>query len=72
MSDYSRRRYSHKARRRGLTQGQTRQVMPCRPVLMSSYLETAGFTHIERYYRPTRKSIVALNWGQDIVLAQKE
>jgi ubiquinone/menaquinone biosynthesis C-methylase UbiE len=46
-------------------------VMPCRPVLMSSYLEAAGFTHIERYYRPTRRSIVALLWGQEIVLAQK-
>jgi demethylmenaquinone methyltransferase/2-methoxy-6-polyprenyl-1,4-benzoquinol methylase len=46
-------------------------VMPCRPVLMSSYLEASGFAHIERYYRPTRKSIVALLWGQEIVLAQK-
>ena len=46
-------------------------VMPCRPVLMSSYLEAAGFIQIERYYRPTRKSIVALLWGQEIVTAQK-
>ncbi len=46
-------------------------VMPCRPVLMSSYLEEAGFVQISRYYRPTRKSIVALLWGQEIVLAHK-
>jgi hypothetical protein len=45
--------------------------MPCRPVIMSSYLETSGFTQIERYFRPTRKSIVALLWGQEIVLAKK-
>jgi demethylmenaquinone methyltransferase/2-methoxy-6-polyprenyl-1,4-benzoquinol methylase len=47
-------------------------VMPCRPVLMSPFLEKAGFTHIERYFRPTRKSIVALLWDQEIILAQKE
>ena len=46
-------------------------IMPCRPVLMSSYLETAGFTRVERYYRPTRNSITAWLWGQEIVLAQK-
>jgi hypothetical protein len=26
-------------------------VQPCRSVLMSPYLEPAGFSHIERYYR---------------------
>jgi demethylmenaquinone methyltransferase/2-methoxy-6-polyprenyl-1,4-benzoquinol methylase len=46
-------------------------VMPCRPVLMSSYLETAGFTDIQRLYRPSRGSIVALLWGQEIVTARK-
>lgn len=46
-------------------------VMPCRPVLMSEYLEPAGFTHIQRFYRPTRGSIVSLLWGQEIVLAHK-
>ena len=46
-------------------------IMPCRPVLMSSYLETAGFTNIERFYRPTRNSIAAILWGQEIVLVQK-
>jgi ubiquinone/menaquinone biosynthesis C-methylase UbiE len=46
-------------------------VMPCRPVLMSPYLEPAGFTAIQRIYRPTRGSIVALLWGQEIVLARK-
>jgi ubiquinone/menaquinone biosynthesis C-methylase UbiE len=44
---------------------------PCRPVLMSPFLETAGFTDIQRLYRPTRGSIVALLWGQEIVLAHK-
>lgn len=44
---------------------------PCRPVLMSPYLEAAGFIEIQRVYRPTRGSIVALLWGQEIVLAQK-
>jgi demethylmenaquinone methyltransferase/2-methoxy-6-polyprenyl-1,4-benzoquinol methylase len=46
-------------------------VMPCRPVLMSSYLEPAGFTDIQRLYRPSRGSIVAFLWGQEIVLARK-
>ena len=47
-------------------------VMPCRPVLMSPLLELAGFTGIQRLYRPTRGSIVALLWGQEIVLARKD
>ena len=46
-------------------------VMPCRPVLMSPYLEPAGFKDIQRWYRPTRGGIVSLLWGQEIVLAQK-
>ena len=46
-------------------------LMPCRPVLMSSYLEPAGFTDIQRLYRPTRRSIISLLWGQEIVLARK-
>ena len=46
-------------------------VMPCRPVLMSPFLESAGFIDIHRLYRPTRRSIVALLWGQEIVLAHK-
>ena len=44
---------------------------PCRPVLLSPYVELAGFTDIRRLYRPTRGSIVALLWGQEIVLAHK-
>jgi ubiquinone/menaquinone biosynthesis C-methylase UbiE len=44
---------------------------PCRPVLMSPFLESVGFTNIQRLYRPTRGSIVALLWGQEIVLARK-
>ncbi len=46
-------------------------VVPCRPVLMSSYLEPAGFTDIRRIYRPTRGSVIASLWGQEIVLARK-
>lgn len=46
-------------------------VMPCRPVLMSRYLAPAGFVDIQRLYRPTRGSIIALLWGQEIVLARK-
>jgi len=46
-------------------------VMPCRPVLMSPMLEPIGFTDIQRFYRPTRSSIVARLWGQEIVLARK-
>ncbi len=46
-------------------------VMPCRPVLMSEYLTPAGFTDIQRLYRPTRGSVVSLLWGQEIVLAHK-
>jgi hypothetical protein len=46
-------------------------VMPCRPVLMSPFLEPAGFKNIQRFYRPTQGSIVALLWGQEIVLANK-
>src|SRR5512138_558049 len=45
---------------------------PCRPVLMSPFLESTGFTDIHRLYRPTRGSIVALLWGQEIVLARKQ
>jgi ubiquinone/menaquinone biosynthesis C-methylase UbiE len=47
-------------------------VMPCRPVLMSGYLEPAGFIEIQRFYRPTRGSLVSLLWGQEIVLARKD
>ncbi len=46
-------------------------VMPCRPVLMSGYLEPAGFSEVQRFYRPTRGSLVSLLWGQEIVLARK-
>ncbi|MCK6579433.1 MAG: class I SAM-dependent methyltransferase [Anaerolineae bacterium] len=46
-------------------------VMPCRPVLMSSYLEPLGFTGVQRLYRPSRGRIVSKLWGQEIVLANK-
>jgi hypothetical protein len=45
--------------------------MPCRPVLMSSYLQKAGFTDIQRYYRPSHGLFVSKLWGQEIVLAKK-
>ncbi len=46
-------------------------IMPCRPVLMSPYLPAAGFTDVQRFYRPTRGSLIARLWGQEIVLAYK-
>jgi len=46
-------------------------VMPCRPVLMSSYLEQAGFKNISRLYRPSHGFIVSKLWGTEIVLARK-
>lgn len=46
-------------------------VMPCRPVLMSPYLEKAGFQDIQRLYRPSRGFIVSRLWGQEIVFARK-
>ena len=46
-------------------------VMPCRPVLMSPYLEKAGFTDVQRLYRPSRGLIVSRLWGTEIVLARK-
>ncbi len=46
-------------------------VMPCRPVLMRPFLEPAGFTDIQRLYRPSRGFLVSRLWGQEIVLAHK-
>lgn len=46
-------------------------IAPCRPVLMAPYVQLAGFQDVQRMYRPTRGSIVALPWGQEIVLARK-
>ena len=46
-------------------------VMPCRPVLMSVFLEPAGFTNIQRTYRRSRGFPISVLWGQEIVLAQK-
>ncbi len=46
-------------------------VMPCRPVLLSPYLEQAGFTSIRRLYRPSHGLIVSRLWGTEIVLARK-
>ncbi len=47
-------------------------VMPCRPVLMAPYLGSAGFTDIQRLYRPSHGLIVSHLWGTEIVLAKKE
>ena len=44
-------------------------VMPCRPVLMTFYLEQAGFQNIKRMYRPSHGFIVSKLWGTEIVLA---
>ena len=46
-------------------------LMPCRPVLMSPYLQKAGFTDIQRHYRPSHGWLVSKLWGQEIVLAKK-
>ncbi len=46
-------------------------IMPCRPVLMSSLLEVAGFTGVSRQYRPSRGLILSRLWGTEIVLGRK-
>ncbi len=46
-------------------------VMPCRPVLMSAFLQPTGFTDVQRFYRRSHGLIVARLWGQEIVLARK-
>ena len=47
-------------------------VMPCRPVLLGPYLPAAGFSGVQRFYRPTRGSAAGLLWGQEIVLARRK
>jgi len=46
-------------------------VMPCRPVLMSSFVETAGFRDVQRLYRPGHSWLVSRLWGTEIVSARK-
>ena len=46
-------------------------VAPCRPVLMSPYLESVGFVDVQRFYRPSHGFIVSKLWGQEIVTAFK-
>lgn len=46
-------------------------VMPCRPVLMSTLVETAGFIDVNRLYRSTHGWIVSRLWGTEIVLGHK-
>ncbi len=46
-------------------------VMPCRPVLMTPYLESVGFAVTQRLYRPSRGLILSHLWGTEIVLALK-
>lgn len=50
--------------------------IPCRPVLMAPYLGVLEFKDIHRSYRAPRprnfyERIIALLWGQEIVLARK-
>jgi ubiquinone/menaquinone biosynthesis C-methylase UbiE len=45
-------------------------VMPCRPVLMSPFLPQAGFSEVQRFFKPG-KGLVSLLWGTEIVLARK-
>jgi demethylmenaquinone methyltransferase/2-methoxy-6-polyprenyl-1,4-benzoquinol methylase len=50
--------------------------IPCRPVLMEPYLKELGFKDIHRSYRALRprsfyERIIALLWGQEIVIARK-
>ena len=44
---------------------------PCRPVLMSSYLEPAGFSDIQRFYRANHLRFIPLPFGTEIVVARK-
>ncbi len=46
-------------------------VMPCRPVLMSPYLDKAGFGQVQRLYRPSHGLLVSRLFGTEIVLARK-
>ena len=46
-------------------------VAPCRPVLMSTFLESAGFLEIQRLYRANRARFLPLPFGTETVLARK-
>jgi len=50
--------------------------IPCRPVLMAPYLESAGFKNVQRIYRSIRARnsfewIIGKMWGQEIVIGSK-
>ena len=47
------------------------KIEPCRPVLMSPLVKSVGFSDIRRVYCPTLGFIVALFWGQEIVVTRK-
>jgi len=46
-------------------------VMPCRPVLMSPFVQGAGFGDIHRLYRPSHGFLISRLWGTEIVSARK-
>ena len=50
--------------------------IPCRPVLMTPYLESLGFKNVQRIYRSIQPKnlfewIISKMWGQEIVVAHK-
>ncbi len=50
--------------------------IPCRPVLMAPYLESLGFSDVQRRYKPVParsfyEKLVGLLWGQEIVTARR-
>ncbi|TLN24074.1 methyltransferase domain-containing protein [bacterium] len=46
-------------------------VMPCRPVLMGTFLEEAGFSDVTRLYRRTHGLLVSRLWGTEIISGRK-
>jgi len=46
-------------------------VTPCRPVLMSAFVEAVGFTDVQRRYRPHQEFGLSRLWGTEIVLARR-
>lgn len=50
--------------------------IPCRPALMTPYLESLGFKNVQRIYRSIQPKnlfewIISKMWGQEIVVAHK-
>jgi ubiquinone/menaquinone biosynthesis C-methylase UbiE len=46
-------------------------LTPARPVLMSTFVEAAGFTDVQRRYRPNHGFALARQWGTEIVVARR-